>query len=326
MEYQEFLLYTKKCIADFMGESFQVSINHVEKNNGVILDGLVIMGKEQNISPTIYMEPFFDSYCKGKDVSQVVKEIIEIYERHIPHSNIDIQFFRDYKMVEKKIVYRLVNYGKNEKMLKKVPHRRLLDMAVVCHCLVVSEETGSASIMIHSDHLDMWGISEEELFEAAKENTQRLLRAEISGISRMMRDVVCEDVLDMMRRLGTGRGYGPDKEKEFMEVFSGFLDGAMGGQEAEGMYVLTNHLKINGAACMIYPDVLRDFADSIGTDLYILPSSVHEVMLVPIKEGVDPYDLNRTLVDVNRKEVDEQEILSDSVYYYDRHDDKLHMI
>ena len=323
MEYQEFLSYMKKCVADFMGENFRVTINHVIKNNGIVLDGIVIMEKDHNISPTIYMEPFYKSYIDGGDAADIVKEIVRIYETHVPCSRMDVQFFKDIEMVRKKIVYRLVNYEKNEELLMNVPHRRFLDLAVVYHCLVVSEETGNASILVQNDHLKMWGITEEELFAEAEENTGRLLRAEILDMRATMNEILQLDVLRLMKKLKMDAEHGFGRQEQLIEEFSSFLSEMTDNQSTDEMYILTNHLKMNGASCMMYPGVLKEFAEKIDANLYILPSSVHEVLLVPYREEEDAADLNRMVVNSNRKEIDQQDVLSDSIYYYDRNTDEI---
>ena len=81
--------------------------------------------------------------------------------------------------------------------------------------------------------------------------------------------------------------------------------------------------KMNGAACMFYPGVLEDFGKKLGRDFYLLPSSVHEVILVPADETVSKEALWEIVTDINRTQVAEEEILADSVYYYDRKKDRI---
>lgn len=318
MEYQDFLGYMEKSVADFMGESFRVTLKHVIKNNGVLLDGLVILEKGKNISPTIYMNSYYEAYQSGVSLTDIVKEIVNVYEKNHPEGKFQVDFFKDYAQAKKRIVYKLVNYEKNEELLKKVPHRKFLDLALVCYCMVLSEMTGNASILIYNSHLNMWGIGENELFEAAEENTERLLRAEIVDIRSLMLDIMQTDLRDFKQHFG--------EEKESTAEFSEFLEEAIRERRQGDMYVLTNHMRVNGAVCMIYSGLLRKFADDVGESLYILPSSVHEVIIVPKRAGIHPGDLVEMVREVNRKEVEAEEVLSNSVYSYDRITDQIEKI
>jgi hypothetical protein len=84
------------------------------------------------------------------------------------------------------------------------------------------------------------------------------------------------------------------------------------------MYVLTNTSGSLGAAALFYPDVKDKAAELIGSDYYILPSSTHEVILVPDSAGINPKELCEMVKQANRTVVDEKDILSDNVYHYDK--------
>lgn len=151
-----------------------------------------------------------------------------------------------------------------------------------------------ATILIHNSHLTMWQITKEELFRQALENTPRLLPATI----RRMQDVVRE----MMK----------DRQME-EDLFENEIP----------MYIMSNPIKMNGAATMAYPGVIRNFAETIRKNLYVIPSSIHEVILVP-ESGTEDTNLNDMVAEVNHTQVDPKEVLADHVYYYDRKED--HMI
>ena len=81
------------------------------------------------------------------------------------------------------------------------------------------------------------------------------------------------------------------------------------------MYVLSNQEKLYGAACMLYPEVLSAFGEICGRDFYVLPSSIHEVLLVFAEEGKEK-ELKEIVTDMNRNHVAPEEVLSDSIYHY----------
>ena len=89
------------------------------------------------------------------------------------------------------------------------------------------------------------------------------------------------------------------------------------------MYIVTNSKKMNGATAIVYKDVLRNFANKLGRNYYILPSSINELILLPDDGYLEPYELKNIVCGVNASEIDADEFLSDSVYYYDREQDVL---
>jgi hypothetical protein len=166
-----------------------------------------------------------------------------------------------------------------------------------------------------------WKTNPEELFRIAERNSPRLFPWSIDSMEEVMRGMLAED----LSREGNHEDAGLVKENEqkdwtdelIGQIAAGFTSGRL------PMYVLTNRQKMNGAACMFYPGVLEDFGKKLGRDFYLLPSSVHEVILVPADETVSKEALWEIVTDINRTQVAEEEILADSVYYYDRKKDRI---
>ena len=136
MEYREFLENVRKEVESRYDSNVSVTLNHVMKNNGTELDGITIMEKDKNIAPTIYINSFYDRYREGVSLKAVVSEIIRIYNQNKNSININADYFENYENVRKTIVYKLVNYQKNKKLLEDVPYKRVLDLAVVFYCLI----------------------------------------------------------------------------------------------------------------------------------------------------------------------------------------------
>ena len=89
------------------------------------------------------------------------------------------------------------------------------------------------------------------------------------------------------------------------------------------MYILTNEYKLNGAATILYRDVLEDFSKACDGDFYLLPSSIHEVILVPAKECNSFDEMTQMVQEVNETQVEAEELLADHAYYYSRKHQKL---
>jgi hypothetical protein len=92
------------------------------------------------------------------------------------------------------------------------------------------------------------------------------------------------------------------------------------------MFILSNRIRSYGASSIFCPAVMRDFADMCGCEkVVMLPSSIHEWMLMPLTDGFDFNEAEETIHEVNEYVIGKNEVLSDHVYIYDREIDKITM-
>lgn len=302
MEFTSFTTLVREEVEKRAGESYKVRINDVRKNNGVILRGLTVMQDDSNISPTIYLNNYYEAYENGEaTLVNVVNDVMDTYYRNKVNQSVDMRYFMNYACVKEHIVYKLVNTEKNKELLEDIPHVEFLDLSVVFQCLVAKECFGTASILIHNAHIKLWDIPVMELFRAAKDNTQRILGYEIKGINDAIYEIMQED------------------EQE------GFcFDGCIAEfADSVPMYVLSNKSRVEGAACMIYPDLIKDFAEALGSSLYIIPSSIHELLLLPVTNANESQDIKNMIREINDTQVKMEEILSYSLYLFDKEKDKI---
>lgn len=293
MDYKEFLKEIRRRIQEKVDG--EVRAETIKKNNSVNMDGLLIQEKGQNILPVIYLNPYYRSYLDGRDMERIADDIYRCYLKNKPADDFDISCFTDFEQVKSRIVYRLVNYEKNKPLLKEVPYRKYPDLAVVfCFLACDTRDKGQASILIRNEHLAYWNISAEEVAGMAYGNTPRLLEHDFVSMRQFV-DGLCK----------------------------GEADGEISGTDMAGMpemTILTNRSRLNGAACILYPGILKEFADKTDSNLAVLPSSIHEVILVPVKEDriPDRESICRMICEVNETEVADMEILSDHPYFYNR--------
>ncbi len=302
MEFTSFTTLVREEVEKRAGESYKVRINDVRKNNGVILRGLTVMQDDSNISPTIYLNNYYEAYENGEaTLVNVVNDVMDTYYRNKVNQSVDMRYFMNYACVKEHIVYKLVNTEKNKELLEDIPHVEFLDLSVVFQCLVAKECFGTASILIHNAHIKLWDIPVMELFRAAKDNTQRILGYEIKGINDAIYEIMQED------------------EQE------GFcFDGCIAEfADSVPMYVLSNKSRVEGAACMIYPDLIKDFAEALGSSLYIIPSSIHELLLLPVTNANESQDIKNMIWEINDTQVKMEEILSYSLYLFDKEKEKI---
>lgn len=301
MTYQEFENEIVEKINKNLPEGHQTAVKPVDKNNGVVLHGLIINNGLCNISPTIYLDYYYDEYQKGHSIESLSEQIITQYQKFALEEDFDITLFTDYEKCSKNISYKLINYEKNKTLLQDIPHIVYLDLAIVFYCLINSNPFETSSILIRNSHIKHWNVTVDELFEVASNNTPRLLESDIMNLNDLVSELLSKN---------------PD-------IKLGELTNEDILNEDSSMYVLTNKIKLYGACCILYKNLLEEFASKIGSDLYIIPSSVHEVLLLPKTIEYDDEYLSSLVKEVNSIDLSTEDILSDHVYYYSRQDDAI---
>ena len=320
MNMKEFETKVEKALKDYEGGQSDVRISQVRKNNGILLTGVSLFREQSNITPTVYLDDYLKRYDEGESFGSVMNEIIRLLEESGEEKHFDVSSFLEWKRARNRIAYRLVNAEKNSELLKELPHILYLDMAIVFYYLLGEGDFGNASILIYNRHMEQWGVTREQLYAEAQENSRKLLPENLQSMKELMRDILLEDIRRKMKEI-------PGTEKESGECLDllaqEMLESVMEGREDIPMYVLTSKAKYYGAACMLYPGVLHSFAAGLGKSLYILPSSIHEVILLG-DTGMETAEQLREMVrQVNETQVAADEVLSDSVYYYDLRKEEL---
>lgn len=298
MTYQEFKTLLCDSLQKELGSDIKVTIQDITKNNDTHHEGLTFLSNQYNLSPTIYLGYYYHQYENGKSFTDILNDILQIYREHCPRENIDISFFTDYDKVKSHITFKLINYERNKRLLSSVPHFRFLDLAIVFNCLVEASPTGSATILIYNHHLKFWGITKDDLYALAISNTPRLLQYDLRNMSDVLKELFSED---------TPSSLCADTNVLFP------------------MYVLSNQHKLNGSNCILYQNLLKKFADRLGCDLFILPSSVHEVIIIPASNDTSHQELSDMVREVNRTQLSKEEVLSDHVYYFSRETSRITM-
>jgi hypothetical protein len=160
--------------------------------------------------------------------------------------------------------------------------------------------------------MKLWDVTLEELKALAVQNTEELFPASIKSMEEVLSGILSEGVLGSSEENIT--------EELSMQLFPDSKNNAQ-----PKMYILTNQKGINGASCLLYENVIRQFAQKINSDLYILPSSIHEIILIPNDISMNKETFTKMVEDVNRTQVAAEEVLSDHVYHYSRENDRILM-
>ena len=297
MNYSEFKMYLTSSIADRIGEDTKVCIRKIPKNNGVEFDGITIYHTRRNVAPTIYLEWYWQRYLEGEDVDTIAEMIITENEKYSIDKNLDVEDFLNFDRIRDKVMYKLINYEMNRDFLETVPMRKMLDLAVVYYYRIDDDELTGATCAIRNEDIERWKITEEDLWKLASVNTPREEPAKIRGL--------CECLFDYY-----SQSFGDGSDELYQ------LEDMMYRAGMAPMHILSNKSQIFGAACILYPDAMKDLSKEFGTDLFVIPSSIHEVILMPASDDYDYDDLSMMVRDVNESDVLPHEILSDHVYRY----------
>lgn len=285
MNYEEFLTEVCEQIGARIGEDADLQMREMPRNNGTHYDGLVILRPGRNISPAIYLTPYYHRYLEGVALEDIYEDILSAYRRRLPEEDFDTGMFTSFERVRSRLVMRLIHYGRNEEMLKDVPHCRFHDLAITFCCLLRADADNQASILVHNEHRKLWGVDSLALLAEAQANSPVLLPPQITPFS---------DLLPELPELAEACG---------IEV---------------PMYVATNRCRTNGAGVILYEGQLAAVSALLGADLIILPSSVHEVILLPVQDDSGLAECSHMVREVNETQLADEDVLSDHAYYYDR--------
>jgi len=300
MNMEIFVEMVKNSVKEKLGQDYQIRAHKVNKNNGVKYVGLDLRKNGEIVTPVVYLNDYFEQYKNGRvTIMEIANYIVKSVKMECP--NIDVRQFFNYKNVRKKIIYRIINTERNKELLKDLPHIEYMDLSIVFKVLVSQEYMNTATILVNNEHMKLWDVTVEDLYKDARENTQRLERYELRSLSEVLCGIMKAEALDE---------YNYDKDMK--DITS-----------SVPMYVLSNKNGVEGAVCMLYSDVIRNFSERIDYNLYIIPSSIHELLLLPTIDTKESEEIRNMIKEVNDTQVSPEDILSYSVYYYNREEDKI---
>lgn len=304
--FNEFTEQLKRKLLAQMGAKIKIDIHETSKNNGVTYYALAVLKEGCNVSPNIRLDDFYHAYMEGMSIAEIAEEVIKILEGGNGTPCLDLRFFTDFEKAKDHILFKVVSYELNKKRLREIPHIKFLDLAVTFYYGIRLEKISgdNASIQIERSHLELWNIDEGMLFDLAMENTVRKMPARCATI--------CEVILSIM------------KENNIIPK-EGSVEKFKREADEVPLYVLSNDKNYFGASVIYYPGVLQKIAKKLGCDLIILPSSIHEVILMPATDKKRLEDLNEMITDINADHVTREEVLSNHWYYFDLERNEIRM-
>ena len=293
--FQEFCDCVREYVQGTLGEEYSVTMKSVRKNNNIEMEGMLIRHKDSPVAPTVYLNPYYEQYAEGRTIAHIADEVAEVYRNNSTPWKETPDF--DFASVRENIMFRMVNRGMNREELEHMPHVEIGDFAVGFQWIVNTDDQKIGSVRISDEQAEEWGVTTDELTALAIENAARVTPPVLRNI---------EDVLYEMISNNGGEICGLTLEELTSERESGEFP----------MYVLTNSKLHMGATALLALPFLYRFRERIGEDFWILPSSIHEVILIPVSKVDDRSKLAEMVHTINETQVPPQEVLSDEVYSF----------
>ena len=296
--------FKEKVVNEFLDYFPEVYANatvitkEVTKNNEVLTGLCLKSNATVSVTPVVYLEPAYrEMQTTGISADKIIEDLADIYLGALSMAEgmkrelapkIDADF------IKKNVVFRMVNTDLNLKMVQECVHRDVEDLSAIYFVITKMDSRGCEGFKVEKAMLESFGLTEQELYECAKVNTPEKMPVKICRI---------EDILLK----------SPMCDPFTRKMIEDSMDSV---PEAERVYVVGNETDHFGANVVMFPEVLAEAANKIGSKCFVIPSSMHEVIVLSA-EGMSPDGLKNLIRDTNDNHVAPQDFLSDSVYTFD---------
>lgn len=276
-------------LAELGIDDVSTTFEQVEKPNRVY-EAIVFRQGKDPAGPALNVEALYSDYEYYNDYEETLTIASAIKTAFLQTPSAEAKFFTDYNLIKENLFVEVINTSGNAELLSGIPHENLEDLAIIYKVIIKKINDGFYSTTITNAQLRRFGITKEQLHEDALKNSLKIRPAVIKGVN--------EALLECM-------------PPEIAAIFP------MEYMPESTIYVATVPDKQLGAGVLAYPGFMEQAAKKLGGSFYVLPSSIHEVILVPDQEGLTTENLREMVRQVNSEEVDPKDQLSNSVYRYD---------
>lgn len=288
MEYREFMEQIKKDLPERLSGTLEgavVNTTQVDKLQGRSYEGLSIVPEGSMIGLTMDLQPYFQMLNDGMPYENIVEQIADRASgTYAARPAVTAESIGSYEAMKDKLMIQLIGREGNEGMLRTIPHHSIEDMEIVYRLRVQDTEMGLASALVTNSMLGHYGITAEQLRQDA---------------------------------FASAVSHTPFEIKTMAEVLNELMGAEIIPQDELPMYVASNKERIHGAGVIAYPEFMEEAAKRLGGDFYVLPSSIHEVILIPDTPDVSVLELQGIVQSVNVEQVAPEERLSNHIYHYD---------
>ncbi|MBR2553580.1 MAG: hypothetical protein IKE94_01850 [Aeriscardovia sp.] len=294
MDFEEFknnlMELVSKEVEDRGLEDISLKLTTVESPDGMT-DRLMVSVGESKMSMAFRLKEIYKNVEDGENIDHAVFKMVNTIEENISvvkNKEQDVKsFITDYEKVKDNTYLRLI--PGDSPILKSTPHKMIEDMALVVniHLDSISDDDGRSCVVVSRPLMEMYGIDEVKLFADAEKN------------SLENEPIVFKPLIDMVKDLINSENI-PDPEDVGIVT-----------------YIATNASGFQGAAVAGYPDFCEKAAETMGGSFYMLPSSVHEFILIKDDGKAKAKDLNKMIRNVNETVLEPRDILAAQCYHYD---------
>lgn len=268
----------------------------VTKSNDQKHHGLTFRRGENEAAPTLYLDEAYASFSHGRDLHTLAAEMTDAYLNSLQMEQpqkVDL----DLNNIEDKLTVRLLEIKRNREYLAEIPYMTVgHGLAIVCDIKMGDGKDGSWKATVSQNMLEAQKLDKREIFIAAMENAQKIDPPVLVDMTQAMFGGSSENLLKRSDTLAP--------------------------EEVSSMFVLTNDSGALGAATLYYPQVREHIAELLDESYTVLPSSQHEVLIVPDSAGLSREDLAAMVKQANRDVVEPKDVLSDNIYHFDKDERK----
>jgi len=304
----EFYDHVKDHLTDYLPAAFagaKVDLREKLVNYDEEMVGISVMMPGEIVAPVIYLDDIYDAYRDDVITLDVAMErvadmAVKAHEQSI--ADLHPEQVMDYGFVKDKLQVRLFDTEKNQKKLQDLVHYSIGDLTCAYSVQLSETQDHSMSVMVTPQLMDAWGINKRQLHETAL----------VDDMARGATLNAINELLESMMTGGEPTNY-LDEDAIAVEAKPDFEE--LGGLP---LMCLSNTSKLNGAAMIVNPKIQEEIARVMGGNYYVLPSSVHEVLVLPESESpMRAEDLGEMVKTINETQVEPKDRLSDKVQFYD---------
>lgn len=291
-----------------LGDSIHIIVEEKVHNNGQKEPAMYIRKDGSDQIAICGLEKIYRSYCDNpRDLESISNSIVEDFMEsgRIEHVKKKVTC---YQSVREQLQFKLINAAANRERLQLLPHIRYMDLAIIFYVLVESDSEDYLTLEVTRDLLGTWGVNINDIYKDAFRNMEKEAVPPLP-MNMVMRDLFQKEYED-----------GDIKLEEFLAELQHLK------RKEDEMYVLTNQRSLHGACRLLDIDALQQLSDKLESSMYLIPSSLHEILLFSTKSRMKLDEIEIMIREINQSDVEVQDRLSNSVYLFDRELGSVRMI
>jgi len=274
------------------GTDFEVEHRTAEKMNGNY-EAIVVKPADSEVGVSLNASTLYKDYESGVSYETIAKGATDLADRSLRNQpEFDVDSFKDYDKMKGTLAMEVVSKERNAELLDTVPHKDIEDMSVVYRFVLGETPAGSGTILVTNQMLENYGITADQLHADAMKTAPEVRPLVIEGMCEVLAKQMGVQDLEML-----GLNIPPEQEQIFVASVEG---------------------NVHGAGVLAYENFMEKASERVGGEsFFILPSSIHEILIVPDNGIMDLRHLESMVREVNATTVDPSEQLTDNVYHYD---------